>query len=492
MPSSLLAATAGDPITHSGTASVEILKSKRLDVETADNAASISAYELARTDISRPTPLENLTVGSPPAPGFALTAYRLATAALRPAVPLLLNMRGQQGKEDIGRRGERLGFAGQPRPEGHVVWLHAASVGETNAILPLLEKLLATNPDIHILLTTGTTTSAEIAARRLPPRAIHQYVPLDVPQYVRRFLDHWKPSLAIFTESDLWPNLILSASERSIPLVLVNARMSPRSIRRWRKFAAVGRPLFSRFAAVLAQDAQIAQAISWLGAPSVVTAGNLKIDSPAPPVNVETLATLKAAIGDRPLFLAASTHPGEDTLIAAAHSLIRRDVPGLLTIIVPRHPERGSGLAATLENLGLKTQLRTRSPVPDPDTEIYIADTIGELGTFYALSPISLVGGSLVEHGGQNPIEAVRLGSCVLTGPFVHNFRDAYAALLGEGGAIEVDSADDIARQVTLLLGDPDAADRMRKGAEKGLESLGGALAKTLRTIQLFLDKQRA
>jgi 3-deoxy-D-manno-octulosonic-acid transferase len=309
---------------------------------------------------------------------------------------------------------------------------------------------------------------------------------------VSRFLDHWKPSLSIFTESDIWPNLILGTSERRIPLVLVNARMSPRSINRWRKYAGIGRPLFSRFAAVLAQNEQIARAIKRLGAPNVITAGNLKIDSPPPLVDADALAALKNAVSQRPVFLAASTHPGEDSVIATAHSLMRREIEGLLTIIVPRHPERGGGLAASLGGLGLRTQLRTRSSTPENDTEIYVADTIGELGTFYSISPVSLIGGSLVEHGGQNPIEAVRLGSCVLTGPFIHNFRDAYAALFREGGAIEVRSSDDIARQVTRLLGDQLAARRMRRGADLALQSLGGALAKTLGAIQPLLEKQRA
>jgi 3-deoxy-D-manno-octulosonic-acid transferase len=201
---------------------------------------------------------------------------------------------------------------------------------------------------------------------------------------------------------------------------------------------------------------------------------------------------LRTAVGERPLFLAASTHPGEDTVIAAAHSLIRQNVEGLLTIIVPRHPERGSGLAATLGGLGLRTQLRTRSSAPGADTEIYVADTIGELGTFYSISPVALVGGSLVEHGGQNPIEAVRLGACVLTGPFIHNFHDAYAALFREGGAVEVRSSDDIANQVKMLLDDQQAAKRMRQGADLALQSLGGALSKTLGAIQPLLEKQQA
>jgi 3-deoxy-D-manno-octulosonic-acid transferase len=358
-------------------------------------------------------------------------------------------------------------------------------------VLPLITRLVTDNPHIHVLLTTGTITSADIAARRLPERAIHQYVPLDVPQYVTRFLDHWKPTVGIFTESDIWPNLVLEAADRRVPLVLVNARMSPRSINRWRRFAKFGRPLFSRFAAILAQNDAIARAILRLGAPNVITAGNLKIDSPPPPVDAATEAALRTAIGKRPVFLAASTHPGEDTIIAAAHSLIRRDVEGLLTIIVPRHPERGGGLASSLGGLGLKTQLRSRSSDPAPETEIYVADTIGELGTFYAISNIALVGGSLVEHGGQNPIEAVRLGACVLTGPYTHNFRDAYASLFRNGGAVEVRSSDDIARQVTKLHADKLAAEAMRAGADRALKSLSGALDKTLGAIQPFLEKRK-
>jgi 3-deoxy-D-manno-octulosonic-acid transferase len=491
LPYSTLAFVAGDPIEVPADVGTDVLESKRLELETVLNAVTSKAYELAGGDIRRATPLDVLAAASPPEPGLTLKTYRAGTSLLRPAVPLLLNMRGRQGKEDVTRRGERLGFAGRPRPDGQVVWVHAASVGETNAVLPLIERILAANPHVHVLLTSGTITSADVAARRLPERALHQYVPLDIPKYVARFLDHWKPTISIFTESDIWPNLVLGTAERHIPLVLVNARMSPRSIGRWRRFGKFGRPLFSRFSAVLAQNDQIARAIKRLGAPNVITAGNLKIDSPAPPVDAAALAALKAAVGSRPVFLAASTHPGEDTVIAAAHSLMRRDIEGLLTIIVPRHPDRGGGLASSLGGLGLKTQLRSRSSDPDSDTEIYVADTIGELGNFYAIASIALIGGSLVEHGGQNPIEAIRLGVCVLTGPYTHNFRDAYASLFREGGAVEVRSSDEIARQVTLLHADQLAAKRMRAGADRALQTLGGALEKTLGAIQPLLEKQR-
>ena len=491
LPYSTLAFVAGDPIEVPPHADVHILESKRLELETVLNAVTKKAYELAGGDINRATPLEVLAAASPPDPGLALRTYRAGTSLLRPAVPVLLNIRGRQAKEDITRRGERLGFAGRPRPPGQVVWVHAASVGETNAVLPLIERILAANADVHVLLTTGTITSAEIAERRLPDRAFHQYVPLDVRQYVHRFLDHWTPAIGIFTESDIWPNLVLGAAERNITLVLVNARMSPRSMNRWRRFAKFGRPLFSRFGAILAQNDSIARAIKRLGAPNVITAGNLKIDAPPPQVDASTQAALRAAIGNRPVFLAASTHPGEDTIIAAAHTLMRDDIEGLLTIIVPRHPLRGGGLAASLGGLGLKTQLRSRSPDPSPETEIYIADTIGELGTFYSIAPVAFIGGSLVERGGQNPVEAIRLGASVLTGPYTHNFRYEYASLFREGGAIEVRSSDDIAKQVTKLLADRLAAEEMRAAADRALESLSGALERTLGAIQPLLEKRR-
>ncbi|MBA2126858.1 3-deoxy-D-manno-octulosonic acid transferase [Hyphomicrobium methylovorum] len=491
LPYSKLAFVGGNPIFVPKDADADVLESKRLELETVLNAVTVRAYELAGGDINRATPLDVLAAANPPEPGLALKVYRAGTSLFRPAVPAFLNMRGRQGKENIHRRGERLGFAGRPRPPGQIVWVHAASVGEANAVLPMIDRILAAADDVHVLLTTGTTTSAEVAARRLPERAFHQYVPLDVPSYIERFLDHWRPSISIFTESDIWPNLVLKTAAHKIPLVLVNARMSPRSISRWRRFAKFGRPLFSRFSAVLTQNAQITRAIKRLGAPNVITAGNLKIDAPPPPVDADALATLQSAIRTRPVFLAASTHPGEDTVIAAAHALMRRDVQGLLTIIVPRHPDRGSALASSLGALGLKTELRSRASAPSADTEIYIADTIGELGTFYKIAPIALIGGSLVEHGGQNPIEAVRMGAAILSGPFTHNFRDAYAALYAEGGAAEVRSSDDIAKQVTRLYADHAAAEKMRAGADRALQSLGGALDKTLGAILPLLERQR-
>jgi 3-deoxy-D-manno-octulosonic-acid transferase len=487
LPYSNLAFVGGEPIHVPRDADEATLEALRRKLETSLDAATARAYELAGADIKRATPLNQLAALSPPPPGAGLKFYKKGLSLLRPAVPVLLNMREKQGKEDKARRGERLGFAGRRRPDGKLIWIHAASVGETNSVLPLIEEILSAETATHVLLTTGTTTSAGLAGQRLPDRAIHQYVPLDVPEYTARFLDHWRPNLSIFTESDIWPNLVLATAERTIPLALINARMSPRSMKRWRKNARVGRVLFSRFNVVLAQNDSVARTIKMLGAPNVIVAGNLKIDAPPPPVDHDVLEQLKAATAGRPLLLAASTHPGEESIVAAAHAIIAKDFPDLLTIIVPRHPDRGPGLVADMAGRGLITERRSLSPVPSREAQVYIADTIGELGAFYALCPIALMGGALIEHGGQNPIEAIRHSAAVLTGPHHHNFREVYAELLRFGGAREIRSADELAGTVKTLMSNKADAAQMRQGAEAALSTLGGAMQKTLAALKPFL-----
>jgi 3-deoxy-D-manno-octulosonic-acid transferase len=487
LPYSNLAFVGGEPIHVPRNADEATLEALRKKLETSLNAATARAYELAGADIKRATPLDQLAALSPPPPGAGLKLYKKGLSLLRPAVPVLLNMRERQGKEDKARRGERLGFAGRRRPEGKLIWIHAASVGETNSVLPLIEEILNSDTGCHVLLTTGTTTSAGLADQRLPERAIHQYVPLDIPEYTARFLDHWRPHLSIFTESDIWPNLVLATAERAIPLALINARMSPRSMKRWRKNARIGRVLFSRFNVVLAQNDSVARTIKMLGAPNVIVAGNLKIDAPPPPVDHDVLEQLQAATAGRPLLLAASTHPGEESIVAAAHATIAKDHPGLLTVIVPRHPERGPALVAEMAGRGLITERRSLSPAPSRESQIYIADTIGELGTFYALCPIALMGGALIEHGGQNPIEAIRRGAVVLTGPNYHNFREVYAELIRLGGAREVRSADELASMVMTLMSNDAETAKMRQGAEAALSRLGGAMQKTLGALKPFL-----
>ena len=491
LPGSKLAYVAGEPIWVPPDAGETELEVARAQLERALNAATARAYEIAGADLARATPHGTDAAAPPAAPDFRLKAYRTSMSLLRPFTPLLLKLRERSGKEDPRRRGERLGIASMARPNGVLCWVHAASVGETNAVLPVIEALGNARPDLNFLLTTGTVTSAGLAGRRLGPRAVHQYVPLDAPEYAARFLEHWKPDLAVFTESEIWPSLILETSACNIPIALVNGRLSHRSRRRWQRNKTTAMPLFGRFNIVLAQNDRLAQGFSALGARNVHSVGNLKIDAPPPPVDLNELERLKAALGERPVFAAASTHEGEEETIAAAHRALTRQFENLCTIIAPRHPERGTALAETLKNLGFNVAQRSLGAVPGPRTDIYVADTIGELGTLYALAPVAFIGGSLIDRGGQNPIEAVRHGVAVLTGPHWQNFRDAYRTLLRHDGAIEIKSSADIAAAVTKLFESPAELQRMRAGATQALSTLSGALDKTVAALLRYLPDER-
>ncbi|MDX2309312.1 MAG: 3-deoxy-D-manno-octulosonic acid transferase [Hyphomicrobium sp.] len=422
--------------------------------------------------------------------GVHLRVYRALTRALTPLASLVLSHRERRGKEDPARRGERQGRPAYDRPDAPLVWAHAASVGETNAILPLLSRMAVERPDLCFLLTTGTVTSARLAEQRLGERAVHQYVPLDTPRYAASFLDHWRPDLAIFTESDIWPNLILEAASRQIPLTLVNGRMSKRSYDRWRRNAAISVPLFGRFALVVAQNDALSSQFAELGASNVMSAGNLKADAPAPPVDSADLLALERAIGGRTVFVAASTHEGEEEIIAAAHREMARGRENLLTIIAPRHPERGTPVAEKLKTLGLRVVQRSTGTLPDPATDVYIADTIGELGLFYSVSDVVLIGGSLVPHGGQNPIEAIRHGAAVLVGRETRNFPDVYRALETAGGVTLVADATDLAASAARLLANPAQRATQKIAAEAALATLSGALDRTFQALRPWLPPE--
>src|SRR3979490_2006029 len=364
---------------------------------------------------------------------MTLRVYQKLSFAVVPLAPALIKRRLKQGKEDPARVGERRGMSKDIRPHGALVWIHGASVGEVLAAAGLLEKLRALH--IRILLTSGTVTSAAIVAKRFPTDIIHQYVAYDSPRYVARFLDHWRPSLALFIESDLWPNLILSSAARRLPMVLINGRMSQRSFPRWRRVAGTISALLGRFDVCLAQSQVDAERFTALGSRNVITTGNLKLDVPAPPADSAKLERLMAVTRGRPIIVAASTHSGEEDILLQAHRTLADFFPSLLSVVVPRHPARGEAIARAIAASGLHVALRSREELPTATTDIYVADTMGELGLFYRLAPIVFMGGSLVPHGGQNPIEAVKLGASIVHGPHVFNFSDVYEAPDSAGGA---------------------------------------------------------
>jgi 3-deoxy-D-manno-octulosonic-acid transferase len=420
---------------------------------------------------------------------MTLRVYRRLSSVAVPLAPALIKRRLKQGKEDPDRVAERRGVSADPRPQGPLVWIHGASVGEVLASAALMEKLRALN--IRILLTSGTVTSAAIVAKRFPPDIIHQYVPYDSPRYVARFLDHWRPSLALFIESDLWPNLILSSAARRLPMVLINGRMSHRSFPRWQRVSSTISALLSQFDVCLAQSRVDAERFSTLGARNVVVTGNLKLDVPAPPADFAKLERLMSVTRGRPIIVAASTHPGEEEVLLDAHRALAGLFPSLLTVIVPRHPGRGEAIARTIEAAGLHAGLRSRDELPIAAADIYVADTMGEMGLFYRLSPIVFMGGSLIEHGGQNPIEAIKLGASVVHGPHVFNFADVYEALDGAGGARLADTREALVKQLGQLLADPGARSRVLGAAERVVSQLGGALDRTLAALEPYILQLR-
>lgn len=418
-----------------------------------------------------------------------LRVYGGVTAAATLLAPAWLGYRVRKGKEDPRRLAERRGFASAARPKGSMVWVHAASVGEVLSVLPLIDRLIERG--FKVLLTSGTLTSGRIAARRSHPSLIHQFVPLDARRFVSRFLDHWRPELALLAESELWPNLMGELGRRGTPLVLVNGRLSPRSSDRWAKLPKSARKLLSNVDLCLAQSRDDGQRFQALGAPRVEVAGNLKFDVPPPPADPEALERMGRAVRGRPVLLAASTHPGEEQVVLDAHRMLRAELPGLITIIAPRHPERGAEVLGLAEGVGLPASRRSAGALPDTDTEIYVADTIGELGVFYRLAPVVYVGGSLVRHGGQTPIEAAKLGAVVLHGPHVWNFGALYARLDEEGGAAQVTDADSLADHVLAQLADRSLHARTAEAARRTTEALGGALDRTLAAIEPYLVQIR-
>ncbi len=418
-----------------------------------------------------------------------LRAYRLFSVFARPIVPLALAARARRGKEDRERLAERRGDASVGRPPGPLVWIHGASVGELISVLPLIERI--NTRDVNVLVTSGTVTSSGLAAQRLPAGVIHQFAPLDIPVYARRFFDHWRPDLALFVESDLWPNRIIEASRRRVPMILINGRLSENSYQRWRYLPAAITDLLQRFDLCLARTPADAERLSALGAPRLITTGNLKLDVPAPPYDEGHLAHLKRAIGGRPMMAAASTHEGEEAAMIEAHRRLAPDFSGLLTLIAPRHPERGPAIAERIAAAGMTVKLRSRGEMPDATTDIYVADTLGELGLIYRLAPVVFIGGSLVRRGGQNPIEAAKLGVAVVHGPHVWNFAEVYAALDEAHGAEMVPDVSRLTGRLGMLLAHPAARERVAENAYNTVESLGGALERTLSSLEPYLLQLR-
>lgn len=419
----------------------------------------------------------------------ALITYRLLTRLLEPLAPRLLDARAKQGKEDPVRVDERLGRASVARPAGDLVWLHGVSVGETLSLLPVVERIRRRRPDLTVLVTSGTVTSAAMMTRRLPEGVIHQFAPVDAPGAVAAFLDHWRPSLGLFVESELWPNLILEAQRRGVRLILASARITEKTVEGWRRFPAAVRKILSAFDRILPQDDTSAARLESLGA-RVDGQVNLKLSGEAPPHDAAAFTRLSAAIGDRPVVVAASTHDGEEiALVRALDKLTDR----LCLILAPRHPERSPAIAGALSRDGYRFALRSQGREPDGETDLYIADTLGEMGLFLRLADVVVMGGSFSAAlekppvGGHNPLEPARLGKPTVTGPDMTNWTAVAEALVEAGGLAVVRAPWDLPSVIAPLLADDAAARAMGDRGRRAAAEAGSGLDRLWETMTPLL-----
>jgi 3-deoxy-D-manno-octulosonic-acid transferase len=419
-------------------------------------------------------------------------AYGLLGVAITPALSLWLGRRARRGKEDSARKHERFGHAGIARPTGTLVWLHAASVGETQSVLTLVRALLHAHPTLHLLITTGTVTSAALVAQQNLPRVIHQFVPVDTYPAVRRFLRHWQPDLALWVESEFWPQLVWQAQARRIPMLLLNARISAKTYANWQRWPNTIRSILRGFTTVYAGATEYATRLRDLGAVDVRDVGNLKYDAAPLAVDAALMDELATVCAGRPVFVAASTHANEEQILAEVHGLVAQQFPALLTIIVPRHATRGNAIAADLRARGVALAQRSAREAITPTTAIYLADTMGELGSFYRLADVVFIGGSLIAHGGQNPLEAARLSNALITGTHTHNFSAIIARLVAADAIRVVSDKAALAATVSELLAQDTTRLGMAERASGIVMQAQGASAIILQQCDQLLARSTA
>lgn len=423
-----------------------------------------------------------------------LDLYRATTLVLEPALGSLLRRRASRGKEIPERLDERRGFAALPRPEGFLIHLHAASVGEAQSAKIILDDVLQSDSKLHILITTGTVTSAHMMGHHLPDRCLHQFVPLDHPAWVKRFYDHWQPDLTLWMESELWPNMLSEIKKRKITALLVNARLSDKSFSRWRVFKNSAHELLSAFSLVMAQTLQDAERFEMLGAKSVIATGNLKFGAKPLPCHEPDLHALVDHLRNRPVWLFASTHKGEEAMAARIHQQLKVSMPQILTLIVPRHPARRHEIRDDLESTGLVVTLRgEQKMLPAPHSDIYVADTMGELGLFYRLAPVACIGRSLSDDGGggHNPIEAAQLQCAVLHGPHVQLQKSIYEDMLAAKACKRVDNESELTAELHALLTNQPYLEARRQAAFEFTRSSVDVVNTVMSHIKSFLREHR-
>lgn len=423
-----------------------------------------------------------------------LLFYKIITALSAPILNILLKRRIASGKENAARIGERKGIISTPRPEGHLIWIHAASVGEAQSALILIDTISKNSPETNFLVTSGTVTSADLMEKRLPNNAIHQFYPLDHPCWVHRFLEHWKPDTAFWMESELWPNMLSAIKKRDLPAALINARLSDKSYKHWRRFKGSIKKLLTAFDIILAQTDLDADRYRTLGANNVIVTDNLKHCAAPLPHKTEDLTALQNIIGERPVWLYASTHAGEETLACRLHLKLKEKHPNLLTILVPRHPERRNDILAACKSPDLKFELRGEDKnLPDENTDIYIADTLGELGLFYRLSPIAVIGRCFSDDGGggHNPIEAAQLNCAVLTGPNVQYQTQLFDEMLAMNAVQQVLTEDAFYQALDTLFSDKQAREKLTDNATQYASAKDHIIDHVMKNLKPLFDNTK-
>jgi 3-deoxy-D-manno-octulosonic-acid transferase len=419
--------------------------------------------------------------------------YNLALLALQPYVWLHLFLRSRKQPEYLAHVGERFGRYRPVRPSAHgaegLIWLHAVSVGETRAAVPLVAALKARYPAHRILLTHMTPTGRMTSEALLGDGVLRAYLPYDYPFAVRRFLKHFRPSVGVIMETELWPNLVATCRQEGIPLLLANARLSEKSARRYARFPRLTRAVLADLAAIAAQTEQDAERLRALGAPAPVVVGNVKFDVLPPPELLALGAALRERIGSRPVLLAASTREGEEALLFEA--LARQPLGEALLVVVPRHPQRFEEVAALAAKAGLAMQRRSENAAVAAHTQVLLGDSMGEMFAYYAACDVAFVGGSLLDYGSQNLIEACAVGRPVLIGPSTYNFSQAAQQALECGAAKRIDSAQALLQAAGALLRDEAARRRMGEAGRQFAARHRGATAKTVAMIERLLLKDQ-
>lgn len=410
--------------------------------------------------------------------------YSALTVLFAPFIYVWLFVRKIKGKEDKTRFFERLGNPRKKRPDGKLIWMHGASVGECLSMLPLIKEILSKDKKAHILVTSGTVTSAGVLAKKLPPRAFHQYIPVDFPWSAKRFVAHWHPDSILWFESDFWPHVLAAVHKTGAPLVLLNGRISDRSFKRWQKNKGFIKSILSLFTLCFGQTQEDANRLKILGAPEVSYEGNLKFAAPALECDARELEKLRSQMGRRPRLLAASTHPGEDEMILRLVQYVKQSHPTFLTVIAPRHPHRGDEIERLFKKASLTVSRRSRGDEITPQTDLYLADTIGEMGLIYHLADLVFVGGSLVPFGGQNMLEPMRLGRAVFVGPYTFNFKQIVQQASQSGALIQVAEPSELLGNVSRYLTHPDGVEAIKEKARAFAESQSDVLDSVYRTLK--------